>query len=267
MWQLLNIVLASLIGVAVGALWSRNILALILGPVMIALAEAALIFAARTLSTRSPAAVWGELSHPALLAPVVLAAVSGAALSAYMLVRLGRSSSPQVWLPGDKGHKRPPNWRVEHWLESGAAPAPQRPKPGDGPVMSPPKPPSEAPRPIAPLSVPTPSVPPAPPRANRRRSPRRRTVLAGIIVTDSGGSIACTIRDLGVTGAQVQIADRLPPSGEITLIDRTNGIAHQARVAWRSGNNLGLRFARSVDLRNPATDQDRYLAGLWRTAN
>jgi hypothetical protein len=106
--------------------------------------------------------------------------------------------------------------------------------------------------PQAPAPIPLRPRRPDGPDRGRRGQTRRRTVLSGLIVSGQT-TIPCTLRDLSVGGARLQLQSDQPLPKAITLVDRTNGIAHAAAIAWRSGRDLGVRFQRSIDLKT-ATD-------------
>lgn len=74
-------------------------------------------------------------------------------------------------------------------------------------------------------------------------------VRQGIIVHDlSGRTFRCTIVDVSLGGARLQlIAPDLPP-GDLTLLDRYAGVSHTLRIAWRAGPFLGAAFTSSAEL-------------------
>ena len=114
-------------------------------------------------------------------------------------------------------------------------------------------------------AAPSPAPDPAALGENRRKRPRRRTLLAGVLVLKDGVQAECTIRELSVSGAKVRISATLPTPRTVQLIDLTNAIGHQAQVAWRDGADLGLRFMVSADLRAGGDPAMAQMRSLWRS--
>jgi len=82
--------------------------------------------------------------------------------------------------------------------------------------------------------------------AERRRLPRRKVLFSGVIADATGkDEIDCTIRDITVRGAQVQLSRTLTRDAEIFLVDTRSDIAHLASVAWVKADRAGLSFVRS----------------------
>ena len=106
-------------------------------------------------------------------------------------------------------------------------------------------------------------APEIPAEANKRREPRRRTLLTGRLFTEEGVSVACVIRDLSTNGAAVKLQGAIALPRLISLIDISNGIGHQAQVRWRFRDLVGLRFLRSYDLSSPGSPEAASLAHRW----
>jgi len=83
----------------------------------------------------------------------------------------------------------------------------------------------------------------------RRRLPRKRVLLSGV-VTDANGqnAIDCAIRDLSSRGAQVTLPKAMERGTELYLVDTRNEVAHLATVAWCNAGQTGLSFVRSYSL-------------------
>ena len=64
----------------------------------------------------------------------------------------------------------------------------------------------------------------------------------------SGRSFRCTIIDISVGGARVQLYAPDLPKEDLTLIDRDMGTAHQLRVAWSLGPFMGVAFTSTEPL-------------------
>ncbi len=85
----------------------------------------------------------------------------------------------------------------------------------------------------------------------RRWAQRKRSILAGKIVGDRlQGSVACVVRDLSATGAQVDLkfsktsvissVGQLPD--QFVLILERERAEVQCETAWRRGESAGVRF-------------------------
>ena len=100
--------------------------------------------------------------------------------------------------------------------------------------------------------------------SERRADPRLRTLLAGKIVSGDGFiSADCTVRDLSLSGARVEISRvvRLPPPVALMLI--RDGLLFDAAVAWRRGDEAGLVFKEPHDLRTDTNPVRRSVRALW----
>ena len=101
--------------------------------------------------------------------------------------------------------------------------------------------------------------------SERRAVSRQRTFLKGLLTFNNGNSSEdCLVRDLTENGAQVELPHpRAPEAFDLQVPSR--GLHQRARVAWRSGGRLGLKFepsdagrsAKPPPAKRPATD-DRY---------
>jgi hypothetical protein len=74
---------------------------------------------------------------------------------------------------------------------------------------------------------------------NRRTEPRYSVLLAGKAVSASH-STPVIIRDLSLSGAQIQ-GSSLPPLGGLLILKR-GALEAAGRIAWREGNRAGLCF-------------------------
>jgi hypothetical protein len=77
----------------------------------------------------------------------------------------------------------------------------------------------------------------------RRRAPRHRTLLGGIVAFNGRRStLDCTIRNLSGSGALMAVPDAvaLPPSFELEIPSRQR--QYSARTVWRSGERIGIVF-------------------------
>lgn len=94
---------------------------------------------------------------------------------------------------------------------------------------------------------------PVPPEAVEGRAhPRRSVMRPGAVIHESTRrTVTCTIIDISLGGARLQLfAPDLPKEG-LTLLDREAGALHQLRVAWSLGPLMGVAFLNTVELPQP----------------
>lgn len=102
-------------------------------------------------------------------------------------------------------------------------------------------------------------------RAERRGLIRQRTFLHGRICYGPKHviSVDCGIRNLTSTGAMLRVpADQaLPPV--FALLQVSEAVAFDARLTWRRGDTLGVKFEGSHDLRGAVDEEFRALRAIW----
>jgi hypothetical protein len=82
-----------------------------------------------------------------------------------------------------------------------------------------------------------------------RAHPREEVMRRGVVVHGAtGASIPCTIIDISLGGARLQLYAPNLPGDELSLIDADKGTMHDLRVAWRNGDFVGVAFEATVDL-------------------
>jgi hypothetical protein len=99
---------------------------------------------------------------------------------------------------------------------------------------------------------------------DRRDGVRVAARLAGKLISADGFLHPdCTVLDLSLNGARVQISAiiRLPPPAALLLIDE--GLLFDAAVAWRRGNETGLVFTSRHDLSEGEPPDRPGLYDLW----
>ena len=74
-----------------------------------------------------------------------------------------------------------------------------------------------------------------------RIAPRHRVRKAARIERD-GEKIPCTIRDLSITGAALEISDKIKIPATFTLIVPEDGLKLLCRVVWRRDFQIGVTF-------------------------
>jgi hypothetical protein len=75
----------------------------------------------------------------------------------------------------------------------------------------------------------------------RRATQRQRVFKAGSIEFD-GCAIDCTVRNMSVGGAALEVATPLGIPHEITLNIPTNSTRQNCRVVWRKEKRIGLAY-------------------------
>src|SRR5262249_35574520 len=79
--------------------------------------------------------------------------------------------------------------------------------------------------------------------AERRSSSRQRSFLQGrIYFNNRRSSIDCLIRDYSETGARLKFSETATVPEAIELHIPNKEEVHRARVAWRSGGEMGILF-------------------------
>jgi hypothetical protein len=104
-----------------------------------------------------------------------------------------------------------------------------------------------------------------PPRvAEKRRTARRRTLLAGKAIYGGGWfERDCTIRNFSAEGAKITLArgDCVPT--RFFLMVRRNATAYEARVTWIRAPDFGLAFVRAFDLNGEIPAELGFLNLVW----
>jgi hypothetical protein len=99
---------------------------------------------------------------------------------------------------------------------------------------------------------------------DRRQEPRRRTVLAGIVVHGSKlYTTECAILDISKVGARVRIPATEVIGQPIFLVNISHGLAFEAYVTWRRADRIGLKFRDYFDLSKPNSGGSPLLRQLW----
>lgn len=77
----------------------------------------------------------------------------------------------------------------------------------------------------------------------RRRKPRLRSLLSGMLLFDDKTSMDCAVRNISAYGAKVVLADafRLPDVFDLRIPHHDQ--THHAKVIWRKGDAAGLELS------------------------
>jgi hypothetical protein len=79
--------------------------------------------------------------------------------------------------------------------------------------------------------------------AEKRRSPRLRTLKGGTIMFGSAASVDCIIRNMSDTGASLEVENPAGIPDEFTLLIRPEIIKRSCHVVWRTERRIGVRFS------------------------
>ena len=74
---------------------------------------------------------------------------------------------------------------------------------------------------------------------DQRSTPRHR-VLKAATISFGGGAISCTVRNLSVSGASLEVASPIGVPETFALEMERGG--RRCRVIWRSEKRIGVRF-------------------------
>ncbi len=99
----------------------------------------------------------------------------------------------------------------------------------------------------------------------RRREPRPRTLLSGKLVFGLHSLTAdCAIRNLSSGGAKLQTSLAASLPREVWLIVIKRNLAYRCRLAWRRGEEVGLRFEAEHDLTRDTSPDLSIVRRVWR---
>jgi hypothetical protein len=107
-----------------------------------------------------------------------------------------------------------------------------------------------------------------PPLAERRPSPRRRVLLGGVATYENGAyTLNCQIRDLNEKGARIMVSSKQSLPEELYLVIMRDHMAHKARLVWRKGDEAGLQFITTEDIRRITDPNLKYLSQIHSAQN
>lgn len=82
-----------------------------------------------------------------------------------------------------------------------------------------------------------------PPLAERRPAPRRRALLRGLIVYAEGRfSLACTIRNLSVSGLRIAFTPGTTLPASFYLINAKERMIYRAQIVWAGNAEAGVKI-------------------------
>lgn len=89
---------------------------------------------------------------------------------------------------------------------------------------------------------------------NRRRAVRHPTFVKAHICYGPKGSVSipCTIRNISTGGALIEATEISLLPLAFRLFDPSQDRAYDSNVVWRRGNQVGVAFAQTIDLKPKA---------------
>jgi len=84
--------------------------------------------------------------------------------------------------------------------------------------------------------------------ADRRLTPRNAANARGVVIAP-GIEMACVIADTSNGGLRVRMDRALTLPARVIVVDVAAGLAIEAEVAWRQGNETGLKRGDQAGLR------------------
>lgn len=76
-----------------------------------------------------------------------------------------------------------------------------------------------------------------------RKAARQRVLKAGSIAFNRAGGIDCTIRNISLEGACLEVESPLGIPDDFTLTIDRDGVARPCHVVWRKAKRIGVTFA------------------------
>jgi hypothetical protein len=78
---------------------------------------------------------------------------------------------------------------------------------------------------------------------NERRAAKRQRVFKAATIEFDGSGVDCTIRNLSLDGATLDVASPLGIPHEITLNIASSHKRQNCRIVWRREKRIGVAFA------------------------
>ena len=95
---------------------------------------------------------------------------------------------------------------------------------------------------------------------DRRAAERIPTSLRGKVFP---GGIDCQVTDFTKLGARLRFDGAAPDGDRLVMVVWSSGVAFEGTVRWRRGDEIGLSFVSSRDLRRPAPPHLAEAQALW----
>jgi hypothetical protein len=92
----------------------------------------------------------------------------------------------------------------------------------------------------------------------QRRSPRENVQFPAWIDIGNGAALRdCTVLDVSEDGARIMVASPAELPKEFYLVLSKHGTRRRGRLAWRSGEEVGVSYLGPLELGNLLTDRHR----------
>ncbi len=76
----------------------------------------------------------------------------------------------------------------------------------------------------------------------KRASPRQKVFKHGVLAFSGGGAIDCTVRNISLTGARIDVANLVSLPDAFTLLIESDRFMRRCRPVWRTDDKIGLAF-------------------------
>ena len=83
-------------------------------------------------------------------------------------------------------------------------------------------------------------------------------------MTSSGHTYDAAVVDRSFRGLRIRLDQAAVLPGDVTVLARSAGAVHVAKVVWRTPPYAGLSITRTVDMRTAAGPEAAALHKLWR---
>ena len=100
----------------------------------------------------------------------------------------------------------------------------------------------------------------------RRAAERVPTTLRGKAFVGVGGASNprdCQIADFSKRGARLRFDCGAPEEDQFIVVVWSSGLAFEAKLRWRRGDEIGVQFLGSRDLRRPPPPNLEAIRSLW----
>jgi hypothetical protein len=98
----------------------------------------------------------------------------------------------------------------------------------------------------------------------RRPAPRKRVLLTGLIVYGHGAfTCDCKFRNLSAGGARIILECAVALPARFHLINVRDGVAHETRLVWKKGLELGVKLESTLSLSAKPDHFAERLKKLW----
>lgn len=76
----------------------------------------------------------------------------------------------------------------------------------------------------------------------RRRHPRQRVLKRGLLAFIGGGGVDCTVRNISISGARVDVASPAGIPAQFHLVIETDQFIRRGRPVWSTERQIGIAF-------------------------